>query len=1147
KGTSSLDNTLERFSGMVLALSDIRIVWDDQAVKKKFGFVMSDLNLYVGKDALALEAEIIPPQSLGEHVEIKLVAEGPLRSPRQWNSHYFVHGDEINLAGVPYLRSAVLSQTDAGTLDLELWGSSYRDSGFGVQGSVALHDVRVNAPSTVDAPSPARFSFIDELAADVQISGDFQNWQVDMNNLSVITPQKHWPKSGFSIGYDHSADAYQGVIDYLDVESVRTIATLMPGLTEQHLSLLARLQPVGELRDIDFTLPRDLKTLDTMSLKASFEDIGWGEYDKLPGVQSLSGQVLATPKRGVARLEGHQVEVDYPRLFPEILEAKTLHSDITWERNGDLWDFSLENISIANGDFSATGGAHLVLGKGEQYPDLTMELIAPSVPLNRISHYIPYRIVPPKSGKWLRQAFSEGVAENIRVSYSGPARKKAFKNGDARLLAEFDIKKASLNYHEKWPGLSSLEGSGRFENSHFTAAVKQGQVLGARIRQAKVEIKDLFLARLKVTGKASGKLPQALKFVEQSPLNRNLDDFLQKVTSSGDLGLNLNLELTLSKKLKKFHRARGVIDLQHCEAAIPENDVQIEDLQGKLNFDNTFFSADSLTGVFRGSPVEATVNTNQNETIEVHMTGDWAPADLLPSQQTVISPVTSGRASWQGVLSLPHHQPGETKRSPWLQVTSNLVGVDIDLPFPLTKTPAEPRKLFVEYQFSKKLPHLKIDYSDLLSFSGEMQIHPEFTVRRGELALQQQIVALPDRGISVMGQWPQIDVASWAEIISRYAGKNNAKKENILDRVNYLDVDVKETIVSTQHFYDAHLRADKYDGEWVAQVEAPAVAGKVFIPIPLGRQPVRARLGRLFLQRGGNSKGSEDFKPQSLPPLLVQSERFRWGKLAFQNLLLSTKPLAEGMEITALEIKTDYLHAESRGRWLKSNQGESSDFSFAVKGKDVGKILQALGHGGSLGSGSGNLKGHLGWVGSPASFNIATLAGSLNIDLKDGWLQKVEPGLGRLLGLLSLDYLPRRLALNFKDMEERGFYYDKLKGKAKVKQGLLETPGLTIDGPVATFFFTGSTDLIDGQYNLTLLVVPKLASTAPWAAGLIAGPQAGVAVFFLDKLAESLGIDINRSIALDYVVTGSWEKPDITALNLPPPDDEDDLTDFLAN
>ena len=44
--------------------------------------------------------------------------------------------------------------------------------------------------------------------------------------------------------------------------------------------------------------------------------------------------------------------------------------------------------------------------------------------------------------------------------------------------------------------------------------------------------------------------------------------------------------------------------------------------------------------------------------------------------------------------------------------------------------------------------------------------------------------------------------------------------------------------------------------------------------------------------------------------------------------------------------------------------------------------------------------------------------GNLSLELERGQLRTVKPGAGRMLGLLSVTELPRRLALDFRDVTD---------------------------------------------------------------------------------------------------------------------------------
>ncbi|MFX7808608.1 AsmA-like C-terminal region-containing protein, partial [Acinetobacter baumannii] len=74
---------------------------------------------------------------------------------------------------------------------------------------------------------------------------------------------------------------------------------------------------------------------------------------------------------------------------------------------------------------------------------------------------------------------------------------------------------------------------------------------------------------------------------------------------------------------------------------------------------------------------------------------------------------------------------------------------------------------------------------------------------------------------------------------------------------------------------------------------------------------------------------------------------------------------------------------------------------------DAGRLLEQLGQGQVLRGGKGVLTGQIGWDGSPLAPHYPSMAGALNIQLDTGTFLKAEPGVGRLLGVLSLQSLPR--------------------------------------------------------------------------------------------------------------------------------------------
>jgi uncharacterized protein YhdP len=73
-----------------------------------------------------------------------------------------------------------------------------------------------------------------------------------------------------------------------------------------------------------------------------------------------------------------------------------------------------------------------------------------------------------------------------------------------------------------------------------------------------------------------------------------------------------------------------------------------------------------------------------------------------------------------------------------------------------------------------------------------------------------------------------------------------------------------------------------------------------------------------------------------------------------------------------------------------------------------------------------------------------------------GQFVKLEPGVGRLLGILSLQSLPRRITLDFRDVFSEGFAFDAIGGQFAVARGVMATSDLQIQGPSAKVLMSGN-------------------------------------------------------------------------------------------
>jgi uncharacterized protein YhdP len=199
-----------------------------------------------------------------------------------------------------------------------------------------------------------------------------------------------------------------------------------------------------------------------------------------------------------------------------------------------------------------------------------------------------------------------------------------------------------------------------------------------------------------------------------------------------------------------------------------------------------------------------------------------------------------------------------------------------------------------------------------------------------------------------------------------------------------------------------------------------------------------------------------------------------------------------------------------------------------VTSDDFGTLLAGLGLGGRVGGGKGDAKLEAAWPGSPAEFGIGSLEGTLALNARDGRLLEVEPGAGRVLGLLSLAELPRRLTLDFRDFFSKGFAFNRLRGNVRFGEGEARSDDLAIRGPAADIDIRGVADMRRQTFDQTVEVRPKSGNLLT-AVGALAGGPVGAAIgaaanAVLKKPLGQIG-------AKTYRVTGPWKEPKVEVMS----------------
>jgi uncharacterized protein YhdP len=200
---------------------------------------------------------------------------------------------------------------------------------------------------------------------------------------------------------------------------------------------------------------------------------------------------------------------------------------------------------------------------------------------------------------------------------------------------------------------------------------------------------------------------------------------------------------------------------------------------------------------------------------------------------------------------------------------------------------------------------------------------------------------------------------------------------------------------------------------------------------------------------------------------------------------------------------------------------------------DIGGYFARLKLPEGIKGGSGRLEGQLSWSGPPSAPDLATLDGTVTIDAKNGRFVKVDPGIGKLIGVLSLQALPRRVTLDFRDIFSEGFTFDEIRAGAQITRGVAHTDNFRMTGTAARVNMKGDLDLVRETQNLQVRVIPSLSESVALGAAIV-NPAVGLAALLAQKALKD---PINQMVSMEYIVTGTWSDPVIANKRREPPTD----------
>jgi len=1134
--------TLDDFPAGTLAIRRGRVAvldWNTALPRLELQEVNLDLRRGNGVATLAVAARL--PPVLGGDVSVNGTARGfGVLNTLNWTLRW--HTRNLSLSGWQLLLPQYLTRLEGGTGGFEVAAR-----GRGADLARADLDCLASGVTTQLGLEPAvKF---DQVSGAFTVTHSGDRWTLLGRRVRALRDGHRGPDSEFEADWregDGGLLELRARASYLRADTLLPLAGLLP-----QRDLRERLQevaPTGEWINTHVELARSAVTDPwRLAVGAHFRGVGFAPAGRAPGLRGLSGTVSGTETGGRVTIDTRTGVLTWPMQFEQAIDLTNFKTTLYWKRTAEELLVATPGIELRTRDAALHGPVAWRRPTDGGSPVLTLAVSVDNGNAAQAHSYFPRAQLHPHVLAWLDRAFVAGHLPHADVVIQGPVRHFPFRDGTGLFLARMRIDGMTLDYREGWPRAENLAVFAEFRNEGLTARLLSGNIGNIAVHKGDLRFVDFKTAEMQLHAAGSGDAADALGYLRATPLDAAAEHIFSAVEANGPVQAEVDLFLPF----KAFDQRRVLVHthLQGVSLNRRGAAVAATDLYGDADVDGPHVARADVHGKLLGGPFQMQARAPRNRpltrTVLVFngvLGGEALHAALgLPTSIPI-----GGTTDWHGVLRVA----SEPVRERSLRINGSLAGLELNLPEPLAKPAGQPLPSSVEIQWpAGGGPQLRVAMGSVLR--GQVSLDAGAngpTLGRAAVTFGggPSEPALSDTQIlNTGGKIERLDLAGWLKLYS--PDKNTKPLANFLRsakfevaRIDYLGLS----------FLDVAVDLAAGDAGWRIGVGGPNVTGTISLPSAAdSAEPWKMEFKRLkFLtstddspsgesaagllsgnpggpNRGATSRNSASLgtaNPRRIPAINFHSAETIWDERQLGDVQARLEKLEDGIGLKQLTAAGASYTVSAAGEWRGKDAGQGR-LEGALTSTDVGSTLKELGYAAVIEAKTGKVDFDMSWVGAPTADALKDATGHIQVAFDKGQITGLKPGAGRVVGLASVAALPRRLALDFSDLTDKGFAFDSVRGDFDLREGSAFTDNVLVKGPAAEIGLIGRVGLKNKDYDQTAVVTGNVSSSLPLAA-FVAGPVIGGAVLLFTQVFKQPLKGLARGY---YRITGNWDNPTV--------------------
>ena len=933
----------------------------------------------------------------------------------------------------------------------------------------------------------------------------------------------------------------------------------------------------GRLHDLKFFFNGPLLKIDDWSLRGSASNIGFKSEGDAPSMNNLSGDVSLGSDGGSFRFATRDSELRWPAQFYHPFPLKHAEGELEWQRQSHgAWDVHLRNanfedpaikISNLNAHAQIINQSRRIENLGDLFKvnsvtDLDFDegdlVLAPKAAtpatlqasadfevndVTLMTHYLPKLKSLNLFRKWSASAFRSGTFKNGKLSYEGELSFAALEQGRANFLMSADFEDALVDYGpaQNWPAVTKASGKAKMENQRLSILPEKALMMGDALKDGEIVIERLFeLDRtLKLKGKLTTSLVKGIDFLFKGPLIKP-ENQLETLPFQAHGGwVDMDVVVTMPLNNINSVQVQGSSVIRDGEGTLPSK-MPLSDLAGKIFFTEKTITSDKLTASFIGGDVQAKLTTEQPAqppVMRLSAQGRVNAQNLEPWIGEHLLTLMDGETDWQGSMLIDGNKLK-------ISGSSDLKGLQVSAPEPIGKTAEQTAQFGLDLDIGVNKFDLDLSYRDLMRARFKAEPKPAIETQaqaassifdRCMISLRASSINRPNlpivqEGVNFDLQYPGLDIDAWLSTIvdlASYVPRVPVGNTLFLDSMRSVKLQTANGKFLGRPFGEVSYNAISVDGKnWISKIGGSNIEGTGRFEPREGGGQYEINLSRLNIPHDKSEKQPAkavdyDLLPSTYPAIALEIEQFAVNNKRFGQLSLKARPAEDSWKIDTFSLTNQGIVATAQGFWVNNaEQGSISNVEFDVRIDEADDTLEELAFDDILRKGKGSVTGILNWIGAPHEFDYSRLNGDFNAFVKDGELVQVEPGGGKILGLLNMNAILRRLVFDFSDVVATGLRFDRMRFKGVLADGEAVLQDAFILSPAVFVTMEGNLNLDNESIDMEVHVSPELGGNIALLSAL-ANPAAGAVVFITQQLFKD---DLRRNSFRSFRALGTWEE-----------------------